>query len=80
MADVAEPERRAFTMANLFANQLAFRFFKSFLHQISSGNIIEAIREISVLIPILATLTPYLYAFQNPGAGSRATPATSRVS
>jgi glycosyltransferase involved in cell wall biosynthesis len=65
VADVTEPERRAFTMANLFANQLAFRFFKSFLHQISSGNIIEAIREISVLIPILATLTPYLYAFKS---------------
>ena len=63
-AHITEPERRAFTMANLFANQLAFRFFTSFLEQISTGNIVEAIREISVLLPILATLTPYLYAFR----------------
>ncbi len=30
-ADVAEPERRAFLIANLFANQLAFRFFNKFV-------------------------------------------------
>ncbi len=64
VSHIAEPERRAFTMANLFANQLAFRFFTNFLRQLSTGNIIEAIREISVLLPILATLTPYLYAFR----------------
>ena len=61
-AGLAEPERRAFAIANFFANQLAFRFFTSFVHQLSSGNIIEAIRELSTLLPILATLAPYVYA------------------
>jgi glycosyltransferase involved in cell wall biosynthesis len=61
----AEPERRAFAIANFFANQLAFRFFTSFVKQLSSGNIIEAIRELSTLLPILATLAPYLYAYKS---------------
>jgi glycosyltransferase involved in cell wall biosynthesis len=60
---IAEPERRAFVIANFFANRLAFRFFTTFVRQLSSGNIIEAIREVSMLAPILATLAPYLYAF-----------------
>ena len=62
---IAEPERRAFVIANFFANQLAFRFFTSFVKRVSGGNIIEAIQEISVMLPILATLGPYLYAFRS---------------
>ena len=69
---IIEPERRAFAIANFFANQLAFRFFTSFVKQLSTGNIIEAIQEISMLLPILGTLAPYLYAFTQPGAGPRA--------
>ncbi len=61
---IAEPERRAFVIANFFANQLAFRFFTTFVKQLSDGNIIEAVRELSVMLPILATLSPYLYAFK----------------
>jgi hypothetical protein len=63
--DHAEPERRAFAVANHLANQLAFRVFTSFIKQITSGNIIEAIREASLLVPILGTLLPYLYGFQS---------------
>lgn len=63
-----EPERRAFAIANFFANQLAFRFFTSFVRRASSGNIIEAIQEISVMLPILATLAPYLYGFGSQAA------------
>ena len=62
---IAEPERRAFVIANFFANQLAFRFFTSFVKRVSGGNIIEAIQEISVMLPLLATLGPYLYAFRS---------------
>ncbi len=65
---IAEPERRAFVIANFFANHLAFRFFTSFVKRVSGGNIIEAIQEISVMIPILATLGPYLYAFRSQAA------------
>ena len=60
---VSEPERRAFLTANFFANQLAFRFFTRFVKQLSSGNIIEAVQGISTMLPIVATLSPYLYAF-----------------
>ncbi len=70
-AGIAEPERRAFAFANFFANQLAFRFFTSFVKEISTGNIIEAIRELSTLIPVLATLGPYLYAFQSQSSDRR---------
>jgi glycosyltransferase involved in cell wall biosynthesis len=62
---IVEPERRAFVIASFFANQLAFRFFTTFVRQLSGGNIIEAIQEISVLVPVLAPLAPYLYAFRS---------------
>ncbi|HEX8295902.1 MAG TPA: glycosyltransferase, partial [Chthoniobacteraceae bacterium] len=64
-AGVTEPERRAFIIANFFVNQLAFRFFTTFVKEVSNGNIIEAIRELSVLLPVLAPLAPYLYAFRS---------------
>ncbi len=64
-AGVQEPERRAFIIANFFANQLAFRFFTRFVREASSGNVIGAIQELSVMLPILGTLAPYVYAFQS---------------
>jgi glycosyltransferase involved in cell wall biosynthesis len=64
-AGITEPERRAFVIANFFINQLAFRFFTTFVQQLSNGNIIEAIQEISVLLPVLAPLAPYVYAFRS---------------
>ena len=70
-AGIAEPERRAFVIANFFVNRLAFRFFTTFIRQLSSGNIIEAIREISVLLPVLAPLAPYLYAFRSQAPDRR---------
>ncbi len=63
-AGVEEPERRAFLMANLLVSRLAFRFFTKFVQQISSGNLIEAIQEISILGPLFLTVSPYIYAFQ----------------
>lgn len=64
-AGVAEPERRAFITANLFANQLAFRFFTKFVKDLSSGNFIESIQNLSTLTPILLVLSPYIYSFQS---------------
>ena len=62
---VAEPERRAFLMANVLASQLAFRFFTNFVRQVGRGDIIESIRDLSTLAPVLLTLSPYIYAFQS---------------
>lgn len=64
-AGIHESERRAFLMANFFASQLAFHFFTSFVKKISSGNPIEAIQDASMLVPVLAPLAPYLYAFRS---------------
>src|SRR5437667_5321556 len=62
---VSEPERRTFLMANMVAEQLAFRFFKKFVQQISSGNMVESMQALSAIVPILVVLTPYIYGFHS---------------
>jgi len=62
---VSEPERRTFLMANLVAEQLAFRLFKKFVLQISSGNMVESMQALSAIAPILIVLTPYIYGFHS---------------
>jgi len=64
-AGVAEPERRAFIIANSLANQVAYRVFTRFVRELSTGNIMESVQDISALTPILVALAPYLYAFQS---------------
>jgi glycosyltransferase involved in cell wall biosynthesis/predicted metal-dependent phosphoesterase TrpH len=62
---VNEPERRTFLMANMVAEQLAFRFFKKFVQQISSGNMLESMQALSAIVPIVVMLTPYIYGFHS---------------
>jgi glycosyltransferase involved in cell wall biosynthesis len=62
---VSEPERRTFLMANMVAEQLAFRFFNRFVQQLSSGNMVESIQALSAIAPILVILTPYIYGFHS---------------
>src|ERR1700756_1679106 len=62
---VTEPERRTFLMANMVAEQLAFRFFQKFVQQITSGNMIESMQALSAIAPILVILTPYIYGFHS---------------
>jgi glycosyltransferase involved in cell wall biosynthesis len=64
-AGIAEPERRAFIIANTLANQVAYRVFTRFVRELSTGNLMESIQDISALTPILVALGPYLYAFQS---------------
>src|SRR5438046_9107271 len=52
-------------MANMVAEQLAFRFFKKFVQQIGSGNMVESMQAISAIAPILVILTPYIYGFHS---------------
>jgi len=63
---VSEPERRAFLMANLIANQLGYRLFDQCIRQVSSGRIIESIQTVSTLVPVAALLSPYIHAFRLP--------------
>ena len=65
-AGVAEPERRAFLMANLIAGQLGYRFVTQFIAQLSNARFIESIQTISPLVPIAAMLSPYIHAFRQP--------------
>ncbi len=64
-ANVAEPERRAFLIANLFANQLAFRFFSKFVVQLSGGNMMEGLQALSAIAPLALMLSPYIYVFKS---------------
>ncbi len=64
-AGVPEPERRAFLIANLFANQLAFRFFTKFVLQLSGGNMMEGLQALSAITPLGLLLSPYIYSFRS---------------
>lgn len=68
---VGEPERRAFIIANFFASHLAFHFFTNFVKKLSSGNPLEAIQDVSMLVPVLAPLSPYVYAFKSQSPDRR---------
>ncbi len=62
---VAEPERRAFLLANIVCEQLAFRFFQKFVQQISDGNLLESVQALSAIAPLLVVLAPYIYGFHS---------------
>src|SRR5216117_4531824 len=62
---IPEAERRAFVMANMVAEQLAFRFFQKFVQQISTGNMIESMQALTAMAPILIILAPYIYGFHS---------------
>src|ERR1700730_8045027 len=65
LSGVSEPERRTFLMANLVAEQFAFRLFQKFVQQISTGSLVESIQALSAIAPILVILTPYIYGFHS---------------
>jgi glycosyltransferase involved in cell wall biosynthesis len=62
---ITEPERRAFVMANMVAEQLAFRFFQKFVQQLTGGNMLESMQALSAIAPILIVLAPYIYGFHS---------------
>jgi glycosyltransferase involved in cell wall biosynthesis len=62
---VPEAERRTFIMANMVAEQLAFRFFQKFVQQISAGNMLESVQALTAMAPILIILAPYIYGFHS---------------
>jgi glycosyltransferase involved in cell wall biosynthesis len=62
---IGEPERRAFVMANMVAEQLAFRFFQKFVQQLTGGNMLESMQALSAIAPILVVLAPYIYGFHS---------------
>ncbi len=65
-AGVAEPERRAFLMANLIANQLGYRLVTQFIQQIAGGKFLESIQSVIPLAPVVGVLSPYIHAYRLP--------------
>ena len=65
LSGVTEPERRTFLLANMVAEQVAFRLFQKFVQQISTGNLVESMQALSAIAPILVILTPYIYGFHS---------------
>jgi glycosyltransferase involved in cell wall biosynthesis len=61
---IDEPERRAFITACLYADRLLYRFFEGFVKQVSGGRMIEAIQQVSMLVPVVLSLAPYYVAFR----------------
>jgi glycosyltransferase involved in cell wall biosynthesis len=71
MEGVTEPERRAFLMANMVCEQLAFRLFEKFVNQIRGGNVIESMHALSGIAPLVVLLSPYIYAFHSQAPSRR---------
>jgi glycosyltransferase involved in cell wall biosynthesis len=63
---VEDPSRRAFLMANMMASRLAYRLTLQFLQQLMEGRFLESIQMIGPVVPLVALLSPYLYAFRAP--------------
>ena len=61
LKDSATPEERSFRMANVFLGRLAFQFVQSFIAQATAGNLIQAIQDLAILVPVLAPLAPYFF-------------------
>ncbi|MEO6872750.1 MAG: glycosyltransferase [Chthoniobacterales bacterium] len=70
-ANIAEPERRTFVMANAACEQLAFRAFEKFVQQLNAGNVIESLQALTSIAPILVVLAPYIYAFHSQAPSRR---------
>jgi glycosyltransferase involved in cell wall biosynthesis len=63
---VGDSSRRAFLMANMMASRLAYRLTLQFLQQLLEGRFLESIQMIGPVVPLVALLSPYLYAFRMP--------------
>jgi len=63
---VKDSSRRAFLMANMMASRLAYRLTMQFLEQLLDGRFLESIQMVGPVIPLVALLSPYLYAFRTP--------------
>jgi len=66
LSGVSDPSRRAFLMANMMASRLAYRLTLQFLQQLMEGRFLESIQMVGPVVPLVALLSPYLYAFLSP--------------
>jgi glycosyltransferase involved in cell wall biosynthesis len=62
----AEPDAsaRSFRMASYLVNQLSYRLCDQFLKRLHKGNLLDALQAFTGLIPIGASVLPYIVAFR----------------
>ena len=58
---IEETEERAFQIANRITGRLCLQFVRSFIKQASEGNLVQAVQDLAVLIPVMAPLAPYFF-------------------
>lgn len=63
---ISDSSRRAFHIADLLASRLSYRFILQFLTQLKNGKLLESVQMVSPVVPLLALLSPYFYAFRRP--------------
>jgi glycosyltransferase involved in cell wall biosynthesis len=56
-------QRRSFGMASHITNQLSYRLVTQLQRRISQGNLLDAFQSITGLLPVGASILPYLVAF-----------------
>ncbi len=66
LAGIDDPARRAFLMSNMMASRIAYRLTLQFLQQLLEGRFLESIQMAGPVVPLVALLSPYLYAFLSP--------------
>src|SRR6202044_4128859 len=56
-------QRRSFRMASHITNELSYRLITQFQRRLSKGNLIDAFQSLTGLLPVGASVVPYLVAF-----------------
>jgi glycosyltransferase involved in cell wall biosynthesis len=56
-------QRRSFRMASHITNELSYRLITQFQRRVSRGNLIDAFQSLTGLLPVGASVLPYLVAF-----------------
>ena len=56
-------QRRSFGMASYITNELTYRLITQFQRRVSKGNLIDAFQSLTGLLPVGASVLPYLVAF-----------------
>lgn len=65
IAKESNPERRTFRMASKIVNDLLYRLFLRFLEQIHKGKIMDSLQPLFGMIPIGASVAPYVFSFRD---------------
>jgi glycosyltransferase involved in cell wall biosynthesis len=56
-------QRRSFRMASHITNELSYRLITQFQERVSRGNLIDAFQSLTGLLPVGASVLPYIVAF-----------------